>query len=58
MFPLVYYIFDLLFLEGKDLRKLLANLLKKNPVHIGSPRSSAGLKTISFGSPRSSASRA
>src|SRR6516162_7263218 len=40
--PLVYYVFDLLFLEGKDLRKeplsarrkLLANLLKKNPVHI------------------------
>ena len=40
--PLVYYVFDLLFLEGKDLRKeplsarrkLLANLLKKSPVHI------------------------
>jgi bifunctional non-homologous end joining protein LigD len=37
--PLVYYVFDLLFLAGKDLReqpltsrrKLLANLLKKAP---------------------------
>jgi bifunctional non-homologous end joining protein LigD len=40
--PLVYYVFDLLFLEGKDLRsqplsarrKLLAQLLKKPPVNI------------------------
>jgi bifunctional non-homologous end joining protein LigD len=40
--PLVYYVFDLLFLEGKDLReepltarrRLLANLLKKPPEHI------------------------
>jgi bifunctional non-homologous end joining protein LigD len=40
--PLVYYAFDLLFLEGKDLRteplsarrKLLANLLKKAPENI------------------------
>ena len=40
--PLVYYVFDLLSLEGKDLRKeplsarrkLLANLLKKTPEHI------------------------
>jgi len=40
--PLVYYVFDLLSLEGKDFReeplstrrKLLANLLKKPPEHI------------------------
>jgi bifunctional non-homologous end joining protein LigD len=40
--PLVFYVFDLLFLEGKDLlkkplsarRKLLANLLKKPPENI------------------------
>src|SRR5215471_10913159 len=40
--PLVYYVFDLLFLEGKDLRKeplssrrkLLGNLLKKPPENI------------------------
>src|SRR6516165_8541776 len=40
--PLVYYVFDLLFLEGKDLRgepltarrKLLANLLKKAPENV------------------------
>ena len=40
--PLVYYVFDLLFLEGKDLRdqplsarrELLANLLKKPPENI------------------------
>ena len=40
--PLVYYAFDLLFLEGKDLRKeplsgrrkLLANLLKKAPENV------------------------
>src|SRR4029077_6437950 len=40
--PLVYYAFDLLFLEGKDLRKqplsarrkLLSNLLKKPPGNI------------------------
>jgi len=40
--PLVYYVFDLLFLEGKDLRnqpltarrKLLAQVLKKSPENI------------------------
>jgi len=40
--PLLYYVFDLLFLEGKDLReeplttrrRFLANLLKKPPEHI------------------------
>jgi bifunctional non-homologous end joining protein LigD len=40
--PLVYYVFDLLFLEGKDLckeplsarRKLLANVLKKAPENV------------------------
>jgi bifunctional non-homologous end joining protein LigD len=40
--PLVYYVFDLLLLDGKDLRKeplsarrkLLANLLKEPPEHI------------------------
>jgi len=40
--PLVYYVFDVLFLDGKDLRKeplsarrkLLADLLKKPPEHI------------------------
>jgi bifunctional non-homologous end joining protein LigD len=40
--PLIYYVFDLLFLEGKDLRKeplsarrkLLAQLLKKPPENI------------------------
>jgi bifunctional non-homologous end joining protein LigD len=40
--PLVYYVFDLLFLEGKDLRrqplsarrKLLTRILKKTPENI------------------------
>jgi bifunctional non-homologous end joining protein LigD len=47
--PLVYYVFDLLFLEGKDLRKeplsarrkLLADILKKAPPNI---RLSEGLR--------------
>jgi bifunctional non-homologous end joining protein LigD len=47
--PLVYYVFDLLFLEGKDLRKepfstrrkLLADILKKAPPNI---RLSEGLQ--------------
>jgi bifunctional non-homologous end joining protein LigD len=50
--PLVYYVFDLLFLEGKDLRKqplsvrrkLLANLLKRSPEHIRLPDELRGSK--------------
>jgi bifunctional non-homologous end joining protein LigD len=63
--PLVYYVFDLLFLEGKDLckqpltarRKLLATF-SRNLLNIsGSLTSSAALKRICSVSPRSSALR-
>jgi bifunctional non-homologous end joining protein LigD len=54
--PFVYYVFDLLNLEGIDLharplverRKLLAKLLKKAPTISGSPRSCAAKKKSCF----------
>jgi hypothetical protein len=60
--PLVYYVFDLLFLDGKDLRKeplaarrkLLAAVLRIS----GSPKGCRALKRTCFGSPRSSGSKA
>src|SRR5215831_4458291 len=64
--PLVYYVFDLLSLEGKDLckeplsarRKLLASLLEKAPENVRLLMSFAAAKTICSGSRESSASMA
>jgi bifunctional non-homologous end joining protein LigD len=63
--PLVYYVFDLLFVDGKDLRKeplsarrkLLAGVLKKRLRISGSLKVCRALKRTCFGSPRSLASR-
>src|SRR6516225_10076564 len=57
--PLVYYVFDLLFLEGKDLRdqplstrrKLLAQVLKKPPENIRLSDELAAAKMSCSGSP-------
>jgi bifunctional non-homologous end joining protein LigD len=64
--PLVYYAFDLLFLEGKDLRKeplsarrkLLAEVLKKAPENIRLSEGLQGSKEDLLRSPKSLASRA
>jgi hypothetical protein len=63
--PLVYYVFDLLFLEGKDLRdqplstrrKLLAQVLKKPPENIRLSDELAAAKMSCSGSPNNFASR-
>jgi ATP-dependent DNA ligase len=63
--PLIYYAFDLPFLEGKDLRKqtfrarrkLFSNLLKKPPQISGSLTSFAAAKTNCSGLLKNSASR-
>src|SRR4029077_13987513 len=63
--PLVYYAFDLLFLEGKDLRKeplsarrkLLGEVLKKAPANIRLSEGLHGSKEDCFGSPTSLVSK-
>ena len=60
--PLVYYAFDLRFLEGKEplsgRRKLLATALKKTPENIRLSKELQGTKDELLGSPKSLASKA
>jgi hypothetical protein len=64
--PLVYYVFDLLFLNGKDLRKepllarlkLLATVSRKRPKTFGFPKGCMALRRTCYGLPRSLALKA